>query len=172
MLVWLGAGWQTAFLLLRRKTAINGPRWRGIGGSQLQWEEELGEKKGEEQTSIGADGAMPWQQQQPSFEASKRLCCWHCSIFFFFFLAGRKEGAIFWCEDTCFPSRSRVEFDIDGRLLAGIWNRGGGSGRVVEKGRDVDLFELQFWSPRPPGFTPARTLEAWGEGVPGGGSGP
>lgn len=171
VLVWLGAGWQTAFLLLRRKTAINGPRWRGIGGSQLQWEEELGqveeEKRGGAEFNWGG-----WRHAMAAAAAKLRsveafmLLALLC---LFFFLAGRKEGAIFWCEDTCFPSRSRVEFDIDGRLLAGIWNRGGGSGRVVEKGRDVDLFELQFWSPRPPPVSPLQEpLRPGAKGFPGG----
>lgn len=101
---------------------------------------------------------MPWQQQQPSVEASKRLCCWQWTALYFFFFGGeKKRGAIFWREDTCSPSRSRVEFDIEGRLLAGIEVEeveevGGESSRW----RDVDLFGLQFWSPSTPRFHPCK----------------
>lgn len=79
-----------------------------------------------------------------------------CSVFFFFG-GEKKRGGIFWCEDTCSPSRSRVEFDIEGRLLAGIKVEeveevGGESSRW----RDVDLFGIQFWSPSTPRFHPCK----------------
>lgn len=136
MLAWLGAVFLTAFLLLRRGDGygmvINGPRWREIVGSQWQlWKSER--EKAEEQTSIGGG----WRHAMAAAAAKRRSVeafMLLALLYLFFFGGEKKRGAICWCEDTCFPSRSRVEFDIDGRLLAGIWNRGGGGGRVVENG--------------------------------------
>ncbi|KAK0752923.1 hypothetical protein B0T18DRAFT_3980 [Schizothecium vesticola] len=106
------------------------------------WEEE----KGEGQLQLGRDGAMPWQQQ-PSFEAFM-LLAW-----LYFILAGRRGGGQLFDARTLFPPSSRVEFDIDGRLLVGVeveWRaRSRGDGErwisvrvrapVLGSGRPLDL---------------------------------
>lgn len=173
VLAWLGAVFLTAFLLLRRGDGygmvINGPRWREIVGSQWQlWKSER--EKAEEQTSIGGG----WRHAMAAAAAKRRSveAFMLLALLYLFFLAGRRRGGQYVGARTLVSPPEAASSSIS---MAACWLE---SGIEVEEVGESWRMERcgSVWAPvlvpSTPGFTPARTLEAWGEGVPGGGTGP
>lgn len=66
-----------------RSMGLDGGRSLGVNGNCGK----VREKRRRSRLQLGADGAMPWQQQQPSVEAFMLL-----ALLCLFFLAGRRRG--------------------------------------------------------------------------------
>lgn len=169
----VGCFFFTAFLLLRRGDGygmvINGPRWREIVGSQWQLCKSEREKA-EEQTSIGG-----WRHAMAAAAAKRRsveafmLLALLC---LFFFWRGEEEGGNMLVRGHLFPlqqpRRVRYRWPPVGWNLESRWRRWESRGEW----RDVDLFGLQFWSPRPPVSPLQEPSRPGAKGFPGGGTGP